>query len=150
MRNFVTLAGGALAACLIFVAGTFAGGRAQSAAPTALGEIMRVLVSNGPAQAVPVKLASLPAVSVSSLPAQPEAYFPAQDQTTGVWQGCGPAGNQGLLGDFNTGHARVRIVQVFIDASINCPGAGAHAYVIVYQAAPAPTIRRSIRKPMTR
>ena len=77
------------------------------------------------------------------------SFFPATDQETGVWQGCGPARDEGTLDDFNRAHPRARIVQVFIDASIACHSPGGHAFVIVYQDA-APFIRRSIRYPMTR
>ena len=77
------------------------------------------------------------------------SFFPPADQETGVWQGCGPARDEGTLDDFNRDHPRARIVQVFIDASIPCRATGAHAFVIVYQDA-APFIRRSIRSPMQR
>jgi hypothetical protein len=80
---------------------------------------------------------------------QQSSFFPASDQETGVWQGCGPAQDQGLLEDFNKDHARVRIVQVFIDASIPCKAPGSHAFVIVYQAESHLT-RRSVRYPMAR
>ena len=80
---------------------------------------------------------------------QQSSFFPTTDQETGVWQGCGPSQDQGLLEDFNKEHARVRIVQVFIDASIPCKAPGSHAFVIVYQAESHVT-RRSVRYPMGR
>lgn len=77
------------------------------------------------------------------------SFFPAVDQATGVWQGCGPAQDQGMLEDFNRAHPRSRIVQVFIDASIPCKAAGSHAFVIVYQEQAQPA-RRRVRYPMGR
>ena len=80
---------------------------------------------------------------------QSSSFFPSVDQETGVWQGCGPAQDGGALEDFNRAHPRVRIVQVFIDASIPCKAAGAHTFVIVYQAE-SRIVRRSVRYPMAR
>ncbi|MGH7683706.1 MAG: hypothetical protein ACREMT_05130, partial [Vulcanimicrobiaceae bacterium] len=77
------------------------------------------------------------------------SFFPTNDQETGVWQGCGPAQDQGLLEDFNRAHPRSRIVQVFIDASVPCKAAGSHAFVIVYQEQ-AQMVRRRVRYPMGR
>jgi hypothetical protein len=76
-------------------------------------------------------------------------FFPTADQETGVWQGCGPAQDQGLLEDFNKEHPRSRIVQVFIDASVPCKAPGAHTFVIVYQEQ-AQMNRRRVRYPMGR
>jgi hypothetical protein len=59
-------------------------------------------------------------------------YFPNEDQTTGVWQGCGPTGNNGNMEAFNLEHPRARIVQVFVDASLTC-GVKTYGFVIVYQ-----------------
>ena len=101
-------------ASTVFAAGTFSFAGAQSTAPS----------TSAPSTAAP---APAPA---------PPAFFPPVDQTTGVWQGCGPANNQGNLVDFNTEHPRARIVQVFIDASIPCKAPGSHAYIVVYQTAP--------------
>lgn len=80
---------------------------------------------------------------------QSSSFFPATDQETGVWQGCGPSQDEGVLEDFNRAHPRVRIVQVFIDAGIPCKAAGAHTFVIVYQGE-ARIVRRSVRYPMAR
>ncbi|MBV8602085.1 MAG: hypothetical protein JO359_11030 [Candidatus Eremiobacteraeota bacterium] len=102
-----------LIACFAFVAGAVSVGFAQSPSPSAS----------------PTALSAPAAPLVSS-------FFPAVDQTTGVWQGCGPPSNEGAFVDFNTEHPRVRIVQVFIDASIPCKAPGSHAYIVVYQAAP--------------
>ena len=77
------------------------------------------------------------------------SFFPAVDQQTGVWQGCGPARDDGMLEDFNHAHPRARIVQVFIDASIPCKAPGSHAFVIVYQDE-SHVVRRSVRYPMAR
>lgn len=80
---------------------------------------------------------------------QQSSFFPTVDQETGVWQGCGPAHDQGALVDFNREHPRARIVQVFIDASIPCQTPGTHAFVVVYQDA-AQITRRGVRYPMNR
>ena len=77
------------------------------------------------------------------------SFFPTTDQETGVWQGCGPAQDQGMLEDFNRAHPRSRIVQVFIDASIPCKATGSHAFVIVFQEE-AQMVRRRVRYPMGR
>jgi hypothetical protein len=79
----------------------------------------------------------------------PQSSFFPSDQETGVWQGCGPARDEGLLADFNREHPRSRIVQVFIDASIPCKAAGAHTFVIIYQEQ-AQAYRRRVRYPMAR
>lgn len=82
-------------------------------------------------------------------PSNPNSFFPSSDQETGVWQGCGPAQDQGALEEFSRAHPRVRIVQVFIDASLPCKAQGAHTFVIVYQGE-THVVRRSVRYPMAR
>src|SRR5579872_5404716 len=108
--------------------------------------------------AVALAQTSAPSASPTPTPVAParviienaqSSFFPATDQVTGVWQGCGPARDNGTLDDFNRDHPRARIVQVFIDASIPCHTTGAHAFVIVYQDQ-AQMTRRSIRYPMKR
>jgi hypothetical protein len=102
--------------------------------------------------------AETPAASPQPMPSPSRVYimnppqgsfFPAVDQETGVWQGCGPAQDQGLLEDFSRAHPRSRVVQVFIDASIPCKAAGAHTFVVVYQEQ-AQIGRRRVRYPMGR
>jgi len=77
------------------------------------------------------------------------SFFPSAIQETGVWQGCGPAQDEGALVDFNREHPHARIVQVFIDASLPCKAAGSHTFVIVYQE-PGNIVRRAVRYPMAR
>ena len=85
----------------------------------------RVIVDNKSTQPVPVRVVNPPV-------AETDAYSPSQDQMTGVWAGCGPVGNNGSLDAFNREHARSRIVQVFVDASVACP-AKSYGFVVVYQ-----------------
>ena len=132
MKSILTWVCGVALACAAFV-GLHLTGAAQSptAAPSAppsppLVPPRRVIVEN-----------------------PQSSFFPAVDQVTGTWQGCGPEKSQGDLEDFSHAHPRARIVQVFIDASIPCKAAGAHTFLIVYQEQ-STVVRRSIRKPMSR
>jgi hypothetical protein len=101
------------------------------------------LVTSPPRTMTPAPIP--PPTQMQTKPQPQPAYFPTSDQITGVWQGCGPANNAGNFDEFNSAHPRVRIVQVFIDASIPCKSPGAHTYVIVFQGAQAPARRAKAR-----